>query len=643
MALAPGVLLDGKYEILSLLGAGGMGEVYKARHVHLGAFRCIKVMKAGIMAEESNRQRFLREARLATQIHHPNVAVVHDFSIAGDGTAYMVTEFIGGTTVRQWSALHGPFPVPLAADVALQVLDGLDFIHRRGLLHRDISADNVMLAWDEDERLQVKIIDLGVAKDIGAVSDTTQAGMLIGNPKYMSPEQLGELADDEQLDGRCDVYSFGVVLYEMLSGVPPFVSRTPSGYIIQHLTQQPAPLRDPNAKKPVPQALEQAVYRALEKKRDRRWATAREFAIAIKPFRPRKSGTFTQLEVVGMMQSGEATMVVTPAPAPISAVVLPAADEEAFYAAAEDSRSQAWEEFLRLYPSSSLVGSARERLEEAQDFERAEEANSLEMLRAFVTRWPDGVHRFAAELRAAEVEESEGEAAWQRALKSDTYPAFRAFAAAFPTLHAEETERAVVERMAFDQASAIDTEEAWTEYLDRYSDDPHAPAAAERLQAARGREETAFTVAMEAKSAAAWQAYLHEFPDSRRSARAEQNLLEAMAFQGARFAGLEALDEFLLRYPDGVLTADARKEIAERRSEGTDYEAAWEAGTTSAWDEYFEHHPHSPRAQEARRCRQEAAEFELARKMNHATMWRAFVKAWPEGRHRLDAELMLKE
>lgn len=643
MALGPGVLLDGKYEILSLLGAGGMGEVYKARHVHLGAFRCIKVMKAGIMAEEANRQRFLREARLATQIHHPNVAVVHDFSISGDGTAYMVTEFIGGTTVRQWSALHGVFPVPLAADVALQVLDGLDFIHRRGLLHRDISADNVMLAWDEDDRLTVKIIDLGVAKDIGAVSDTTQAGMLIGNPKYMSPEQLGELADGEQLDGRCDVYSFGVVLYEMLCGVPPFVSRTPSGYIIQHLTQQPAPLRDPKAKTPVPEALEQAVYRALEKKRDRRWASAREFATAIKPFRPRRSGTFSQSEVAGLLQRGEPTMVLTPIPAPISAVVLPSADEEAFQTASEDGRSGAWDAFLRTYPDSSLAAGARERLEEARDFERADEDRSLTQLRAFVERWPEGLHRLAAELRAAELEEELGEEAWQRAVQSDTYPAFRAFSAAFPSLHVEEAERAVAERMAFDTASAIDTEESWTEYLDRYSDDPHAPQAAERLQSARGREETAFTVAMEAKSAAAWQAYLDEFPDGRRSARAEQNRIEAIAFHSSRFAGLEALDEFLHRYPDGVLTTDARREIAERRSEGTDFEAAWEAGTTAAWDEYFDRHPHSTRLLDARRCRQEAAEFELARGMNKATMWRAFVKAWPEGRHRLDAELMLRE
>jgi serine/threonine protein kinase len=195
LSLGPGTVLDGKYEILNRLGGGGMGDVFKARHLHLDVFRCIKVMKEGMLADEGYRQRFLREARLATQIHHPNIAVVHDFFL-GDGGSYMVTEFIDGTTVRQWSTSNGRFPLPLAADVAVQVLAGLDHIHRRGLLHRDISADNIMLSYDADERLVAKIIDLGIAKDVNTPSTemATQAGILIGNPKYMSPEQLGSIS-----------------------------------------------------------------------------------------------------------------------------------------------------------------------------------------------------------------------------------------------------------------------------------------------------------------------------------------------------------------------------------------------------------------------------------------------------------------
>src|SRR5688572_16348715 len=121
-SLPPGTVLDGKYEIVGLLGVGGMGEVYKTRHVHLGMFRCIKIVKAGLLSDEANRARFLREAQLATQIHHPNVAVVHDFSILPDGTSYMVSEFIDGTTVKQWEAANGRFPLALATEVAMQVL-----------------------------------------------------------------------------------------------------------------------------------------------------------------------------------------------------------------------------------------------------------------------------------------------------------------------------------------------------------------------------------------------------------------------------------------------------------------------------------------------------------------------------------------
>ena len=108
--IGPGTLLDGKYEILTLLGAGGMGEVFKARHVHLNAFRCIKVMKQGLLVDDAYRARFLREAQMATQIHHRNIAVVHDFFLAERGS-YMVTEFIDGTTVRQWSKAYGRFPL----------------------------------------------------------------------------------------------------------------------------------------------------------------------------------------------------------------------------------------------------------------------------------------------------------------------------------------------------------------------------------------------------------------------------------------------------------------------------------------------------------------------------------------------------
>ncbi len=558
--LTPGTLLDGKYEIVGLLGAGGMGEVYKALHVHLGAFRCVKVIKAALIAEESYRARFLREARLATQVHHPNVAVVHDFSVMPDGTSFMVTEYIDGTTVREWEEANGRFPLPLAIEVATQVLAGLDAIHRRGLLHRDISADNIMLAFDADDHLIVKIIDLGVAKDVsGPNVDTTQAGVFVGNPKYMSPEHLGELEDGEALDGRADLYSLGVVLFEMITGVPPFVARTPNMYIVKHLTEPPRSFRDANPILDTPAGLEAVVVRALAKHRTQRWLSARDFAEALAPYATRDRGRFTKTAVPRMHVAD-----ISP-------------------------------------------------------------------------------------------EEREAGEAWAAAQAADTYAAFRDYRAKFPVHHAEEAERAIEERLDFDAAAALDTEEAWASYLERWPHDAHANTATERMEGAGVREATAYSVALEAKSSAAWNAYLDEFPDSARSAQAEVYGREQLAFEQARAIDtVGAWGLFLLNHPDGLRDHDARERLEwhekaeERRAlarraivEG-DFNAAFEKGTVAAWDEYLATYPDAPRAEEARRARQEAEEYQLADQMNTKVMWRAFLKAWPEGRHRLDAELKLR-
>jgi len=590
-SLAAGTVLDGKYEVIGLLGVGGMGEAYKARHIHLDAFRCVKVMKPVLMADDSYRQRFLREAQLATQIHHPNVAVMHDFSILPDGSSYMITEFIDGTTVRQWEAENGRFPLALATEVAMQVLAGLDHIHRRGLLHRDVSADNVMLAFDTDDHLLVKIIDLGVAKDVKTKAEITQ-DVFMGNPKYMSPEQLGELPDDEELDGRTDLYSLGIVLYEMLTAVPPFNAKSAHGYIVKHLTQQPPSFDEANPDLDFPLGLEPVVLRALEKDRKRRYPSARVFAEALAPFVAHMPTTFSRTEGT-------------------------------------------------LVPKSHAS--------ESEEKQRAE-------------------------------------AAWATTLAADTYNAFRHYRTKFPAYHADEAERAIEERLAFDAAGAMDTEAAWGDYLERWSADRHAAAANERLAAAKIREETAYSVALSAKSAPAWEAFLEEFPDGPLSTHAEHHLREALAFNDARKRDRAALEEFLRVYPDGIMAKDAKQRLAvldagddqrmweEAKRAGTsealhaylkarpdgvwvadarralarlaiadgDFNAAFETGTVDAWDDWYERYPDSPRHDDARRHRQECVEFNQATTLDTKVMWRAFLKAWPQGRHRLEAEMNLR-
>lgn len=545
----PGTILDGKYEILSRIGAGGMGEVFKARHVHLNTFRCIKMVKQSLLADDAFMTRFLREARLATQIHHQNVAAVHDFFI-GDGGNYMVIEYIDGTTLRQWSAVNGPFPVALAADVASQILAGLDHIHRRGLLHRDISPDNVMLSYDAEDHLIAKIIDLGIAKDVNTKStEMTQAGVLIGNPKYMSPEQLGMLGEHEQIDGRADLYCLGIVIYEMLAGVPAFASETPQGYIMKHLTQTPTrfAMAKPNIK--IPDGLEHVIFRVLEKDRKRRYADARELAAALSPYLVAPVGTLQREDVQRLRHA--------PAKTVTQQVRLGSNDPTVAGPSSTEVKAMLFE--------LSLV-------EEVNAREAAGDRGALQRL---------------------------GEA----------HP---------PGSRVGDAARAALARVN---------------------------------EAHRDREEEAeFQRAWEDGRAEVWRAFIGAHPESSRVTRAKEMLDEASAFELSSKSDSEtAVRQFLVAWPEGrhqfeaeIRLAALRQQSAARKNEPRDFDEAWERGTTAAWDRYLREHADSDRLGDARRCRQEAADYEQAVAANRPVMWRAFLKTWPEGRHRMEAALRAK-
>ena len=278
--------VDGKYQILARLGVGGMGEVYKVLHVHLNAIRVIKLMRANISNDPGAHDRFQREARLATKIQHPNVATLFDFSTLDDGSRYMVWEYIEGINLHELIDERGPLSPKYAAQLASQALYGLDAIHRAGIVHRDVSPENLMITRDNEGEERVKIIDLGIAKGTSGDDNKTKTGMFVGKWKYCSPEHLGMLPPNERIDGRADLYSFGIVLYEMLTGVPPFKADTPHAYLMMHASEQPKPMRDVNPGVTAPPELEALILRALEKDRNKRFATAREFAQALERLAP---------------------------------------------------------------------------------------------------------------------------------------------------------------------------------------------------------------------------------------------------------------------------------------------------------------------------------------------------------------------
>jgi len=284
--------IDGKYQLIARLGVGGMGEVYKVLHIHLNAIRVVKLMRSAIATDKNAHDRFLREARLATRIQHPNVATLFDFAMLDEGARYMVWEYIEGTNLHELIESRGPLSPRYAAKLAVQALHGLDAIHRAGIVHRDVSPENLMITRDDEGEERVKIIDLGIAKTGGDEGEEkTKTGMFVGKWKYCSPEHLGMLEASERIDGRADLYSFGIVLYEMLTGVPPFQADTPHGYLMLHASEKPKPMHDVNPTVPAAPELEAIIFRALEKNRAQRFATAREFADAIEKIIPSLSDT----------------------------------------------------------------------------------------------------------------------------------------------------------------------------------------------------------------------------------------------------------------------------------------------------------------------------------------------------------------
>lgn len=271
-----GQVLGSKYELLELLGQGGMGAVYRARRRHIGDEVAIKLLLQKVLAGEGAIERFRREARSAAVLRHPNVVTIHDFSDGcetEEAHPYIVMELVEGTSLRNLCRDEGKISPDRAVSLFRGICAGVGAAHRRGIIHRDLKPENIIISTPEraGENETVKVIDFGIVKlsETDMASTLTQPGTLIGTPFYMSPEQcLGE-----ELDPRSDVYSLGAILYEMLGGKPPFTGPTPTAVLAKHLTDTPTPLDELG----IAPALGAICQRALAKERDRRHQTVDEF------------------------------------------------------------------------------------------------------------------------------------------------------------------------------------------------------------------------------------------------------------------------------------------------------------------------------------------------------------------------------
>ncbi len=275
--------IEGKFEILDKIREGGMGAIYKVRHRLLDEVRVIKVIRPQLGEDESLRERFLAEAKSTVRLRHPNIATIFDFTVDEDGVAFMVMEYIEGEDLARKLARMGRLQIAQTMTVSVQALKALHYLHRSNFVHRDVSPDNIMVTKDVDDDDLVKLIDLGIAKQLESdATNLTQEGFFLGKIKYASPEQFGGRGE---LDGRSDLYSFGVMLYELLTGMHPFPADSQEAMLAGHLFHPPREFTESDPDARIPEELRQIVLRALAKERDDRFQTAKDMAQAIQKIR----------------------------------------------------------------------------------------------------------------------------------------------------------------------------------------------------------------------------------------------------------------------------------------------------------------------------------------------------------------------
>jgi tRNA A-37 threonylcarbamoyl transferase component Bud32/RNA polymerase subunit RPABC4/transcription elongation factor Spt4 len=272
-----GKKIEGKYEVQSILGEGGMAIVYKAYHTKMERLVVIKVMQGWLLSNKNAVERFERESKMTAKLAHPNIVTVFDYGVLNQKEPYLVMEYIKGESLGDKIARQGALPFATAAGIIIQICRGLQEAHSVGIIHRDLKPDNILLQDRSDRPDWVKIVDFGISHLVQGNKRLTKTGKMVGTPEYIAPEQL----KDKPLDIRTDLYALGIILYETLTGRVPFEGESAEGILMKHLLEPPPPLSFHNDDFAEGTPFDAIIAKALRKEPDERYQTATEFRLDV--------------------------------------------------------------------------------------------------------------------------------------------------------------------------------------------------------------------------------------------------------------------------------------------------------------------------------------------------------------------------
>ncbi len=343
------IIMD-RYRVLRLLGRGGMGAVYEGKHILLDRQVAIKVMHQNILADDTAVARFIREAKAAAMLEHPNAVMVYDFGVLEDAGAFIVMEFINGSSLRQLLLKTGPLSLKQALSIFAPVCSAVEAAHRLGIIHRDLKPENIMLKEADDTTLVVKVVDFGLAKIIKGENNNTvkltQTGQIMGTPYYMAPEVF----EVDGVDHRVDIYALGVIFYEMLTGSPPYTGSL-EAVIAGHMMRHPQPISTLNPT--VSPHIDEVLQKALHKKPQERIGSAMELLTGLQAGLTKD--TTSSITAIGTVEDFRDTTSVQPVRSiPLTKAVQEQQTIAATVSMEKDSKSsQGWK---RLLIAASIFG-----------------------------------------------------------------------------------------------------------------------------------------------------------------------------------------------------------------------------------------------------------------------------------------------